>query len=190
MLNKLKNRTNLFVSGLIIESLVFGLAFILSLLFKYSLFKKFEINTLVFFKGLAFAIPPFLLLLIVSHSNFTPFKRIQEILYNFVNSYLGSCSIYQFALLSLVAGIGEEALFRGFLQGILVNHIGILPGILLVNLAFGALHLITQTYGIIAFLIGCYLSAILHYTDNLLIAMLCHSFYDFAALCYIRFYKK
>ncbi|MGC8886221.1 MAG: CPBP family intramembrane glutamic endopeptidase [Verrucomicrobiia bacterium] len=190
MLNKLKNRTNLFVAGLIIEFLVFIAAVGLSFLFKYKLFHNFEISPLAFFKGIAFAIPPFILLLIILRSDLNPFKRIKEILYNFVDSYLGFCSVYQLALLSLVAGIGEEALFRGFLQGILGNQFGGAIGIVVTNLAFGSLHLITQTYGIIAFLIGCYLSGVIHYTDNLFIAMWCHAIYDFAALCYIRFYKK
>lgn len=190
MLNNLKNKTNLFWVGLILEALVFVLAFFLSLIFGYKLFHNFEVSGISFFKGIAFAIPPFILLLIVSRGEIPAFKRIQQILYNFVNSYLGSCQVYQLALLSAVAGLGEETFFRGFLQGYLGDKFSEIVGILVSNIAFGALHLITPTYGIIAFLIGCYLSAILHYTNNLFILILCHAVYDFAALCYIRFYKK
>jgi membrane protease YdiL (CAAX protease family) len=83
-----------------------------------------------------------------------------------MNFYFESCSIIKLAILSLIAGFGEEAFFRGFLQSVISNNFGEFTGVLIANLIFGALHLITLTYGIIVFFIGCYLSAILNYTDS------------------------
>jgi len=179
-----------YYKGVIFEGIIFIIAILLNFLFKTNIFHNFHIDGHSIMLGTAFVLPPFILFLVLSKTDLKPFKKIQESLDNIINSYFGSCSIIKLAMLSLIAGVGEEAFFRGFLQSVISNSFGELAGILIANLIFGGLHLITLAYGIIVFFIGCYLSAILHYTDSLFVLMWCHSVYDFFALLYFRYSKK
>ncbi|NNG15202.1 MAG: CPBP family intramembrane metalloprotease [Gemmatimonadales bacterium] len=85
-------------------------------------------------------------------------------------------------LLSLVAGIGEESLFRGVLQSALAGPLGPWPALLLVSALFGLVHFVTATYAVLAGLIGLYLGWLFLRTGNLLVPIVVHAIYDFVAL--------
>jgi membrane protease YdiL (CAAX protease family) len=91
-------------------------------------------------------------------------------------------SLPQLALLSALAGLGEEALFRGVLQTWLAQHLGTGAGWVLASVAFGLAHYINRTYAIIATLIGLYLGWLYLATGNLLVPAIAHGLYDFVAL--------
>jgi uncharacterized protein len=56
---------------------------------------------------------------------------------------------------------------------------------------FGAAHLLTWTYAIIAAFIGAYLGLLWIWTGNLMTPMITHAVYDFVALVYfLRFYRS
>jgi CAAX protease family protein len=85
---------------------------------------------------------------------------------------------------SLIAGISEEAFFRGAIQGGLSDRVGLVSALILASGLFGAFHLLSWTYGIIAALIGAYLGLVWIWTGNLLTPMITHFIYDFVALVY------
>lgn len=93
-------------------------------------------------------------------------------------------SILQSAFISLLAGVCEEALFRGAIQGSLAERVGMGLALALTSLLFGAAHLVTWTYGIMAALIAAYLGLLWIWTNNLLAPMVAHGVYDFVALVY------
>ncbi len=187
---KVIKKLDWYYKGVILEGFLFIFAIILNSLFKTNIFLNFRIDWHLLTIGTAFVFPPFIFFILLSKTDIKPFKKIQETLDNIMNFYFESCSIIKLAILSLIAGFGEEAFFRGFLQSVISNNFGEFTGVLIANLIFGALHLITLTYGIIVFFIGCYLSAILNYTDSLFVLMWCHSLYDFFALLYLRYSKQ
>ena len=82
----------------------------------------------------------------------------------------------------LTAGVGEEVLFRGFLQGALGQWLGTGPGLVLASVVFGAAHPVTPAYVLIASVIGVYLGGLWLVSGNLLVPMLAHGLYDFVAL--------
>ena len=90
------------------------------------------------------------------------------------------------ALVSLLAGFGEEALFRGFLQQGLAGAVGEPIAIAVAALAFGAAHAMSRAYAVIATLIGVYLGALYAATDNLMVPIVAHALYDFVALLWLR----
>lgn len=90
----------------------------------------------------------------------------------------------QLTLISVCAGISEEALFRGAIQGSLADHVGLGVALIMASLLFGAFHLITWTYAIIAAFIGAYLGLLWIWTGNLLAPIVTHAVYDIAALVY------
>jgi len=68
----------------------------------------------------------------------------------------------QLLVISALAGIGEEALFRGVVQAAIGQWSG-LPwlGLLVASVLFGLAHMITATYAVVAALIGAYLGWLL-----------------------------
>ena len=103
---------------------------------------------------------------------------------------LGNWSVLQLLAISLVAGIAEEAFFRGAVQGSLADRVNVILALVSASALFGALHLLTWTYAIIAAFIGAYLGLLWIWTGNLLTPMVTHAVYDFAALVYfLRVYR-
>lgn len=90
-------------------------------------------------------------------------------------------------VVSVLAGIGEELLFRGVIQTGLVGLWGPGIGILLASLLFGAAHAVSASYLLLATLMGLYLGLIYHWTGNLLIPIIIHALYDWIA---IHFYLR
>src|SRR5207302_1348917 len=96
-----------------------------------------------------------------------------------------SCTLLELLLLSLVAGIGEEMLFRGILQETVSRHFGVWPGVILASTLFGLLHPISPAYVVLAGLMGVYLGGLWFASGNLLTVILAHALYDFIALVYV-----
>lgn len=90
------------------------------------------------------------------------------------------------ALVSLLAGVGEEALFRGVLQSAIAGHLGTWVGLVAASLLFGAAHYVTRTYALIGVLFGLYLGGLYLHCDNLLAPMAAHGVYDLVLLIYMR----
>jgi membrane protease YdiL (CAAX protease family) len=134
--------------------------------------------------GIVTAIPPFVFFLWTLNSQLHVFSRHKKLMESLLRPLLGNWSIVQLAFISLCAGISEEAFFRGAIQGSLADRVGWGWALVLVSVLFGAAHLITWTYAIIAAFIGAYLGLLWIWTGNLLTPMITHAVYDFVALVY------
>ena len=134
--------------------------------------------------GLA-VFPLFVFFLWTLKSRLALFARHRYTLDFLVRQLFGKWPIWQLAAISICAGVCEEALFRGALQASLVERVGVVPAIAIVSLLFGASHLLSWTYAIIATGMGIYLGVLFYFTDNLLAPILTHGLYDFAALVYL-----
>ncbi len=88
-------------------------------------------------------------------------------------------------LVCLLAGLGEELLFRGFLQAWLSELTTPWIGVALAAVAFGLLHFLSITYFVIATALGLYLGVLYELTGNLLIVCLVHALYDWFAIRYL-----
>ena len=85
-------------------------------------------------------------------------------------------------LLALLAGVAEEALFRGVIQEALQARLPTAPAILLAALLFGVAHWINATYAVLATLVAVYLGILLDVSGNLLAPITAHALYDALAL--------
>mmetsp|Transcript_30980 Transcript_30980/g.64449 ORF Transcript_30980/g.64449 Transcript_30980/m.64449 type:complete len:343 (+) Transcript_30980:99-1127(+) len=93
--------------------------------------------------------------------------------------------IYSFVfsvLLGVIAGWGEEWLFRGVIQTFLRQNFGIFLALAVTGVVFGLLHSVTPMYAIIAGLASIFFGYLYHSTGNLAVPMVCHAIYDFGAL--------
>lgn len=84
--------------------------------------------------------------------------------------------------LGLVAGVGEELLFRGVLQYELSSRFGTGVAIATSSIIFGGLHAVTPVYGLLATIASIYFGLLYEIGDNLGIAIVCHGVYDVLAL--------
>ena len=88
-------------------------------------------------------------------------------------------------VLSLLAGIGEELLIRGVLQGFLMQQFGSWTGIILASLVFALLHTVSFVYVLITFMIGLVFAIAYTVTGSLLLVMAAHSIYDVCAFAVV-----
>ena len=86
--------------------------------------------------------------------------------------------------LGLVAGVGEEMLFRGILQYELGTRIGDLQAVGLSSVIFGALHAVTPLYAGLATVASVYFGFLYLMTGNLAVPIICHAVYDIGALMF------
>jgi uncharacterized protein len=113
------------------------------------------------------------------------FQRIRHFLDTILRPAMGSWTILQLAIISILAGVCEEALFRAVLQGGLSQVLGGGPALVLASVAFGMCHWITPAYALLAGLVGLYLGGVWLWTGNLLAPIVAHALYDFVALLWL-----
>lgn len=87
--------------------------------------------------------------------------------------------------ISLMAGAGEELLFRLWLQQALTGAVGPLGGLLLASLLFGLAHPISRLYVVTAAAIGAWLGLLMLASGSLVPAIFVHAVHDAAALTWM-----
>jgi membrane protease YdiL (CAAX protease family) len=88
-------------------------------------------------------------------------------------------------LIALFAGVFEELLFRGTIQGGLESAWGLWPALIVASLLFGLAHAMTPAYFIITALMGLYLGGLYAWTDQLLVPIVAHFLYDWAVFAWL-----
>jgi membrane protease YdiL (CAAX protease family) len=190
----------LFEGGLSILALFIGFLFGLNLW--SGLF--FDVTTVFYIFGLT--LPLIVCYFILLWLPFECLKKIDQLICELFQQYMIHFSVWQIAILSIAAGLGEELLFRSLLQsGIYAavtngttNPIGLefltdyrlMSVLFLVSILFGAAHAVTITYFFLAFIISIYLGVILILTGNIIIPISIHALYDFLVLMFIKFRTK
>jgi uncharacterized protein len=135
--------------------------------------------------GLAACVPLLATMLGLRQLRIGPLGQLNRVVDEFVVPLFAGCTILDFALISLVGGLGEELLFRGLIQAALAKWLGAAAGIALASMLFGLAHIITPAYAALATMIGIYFGWLWLDTGNLLAPIVAHAVYDFAALVYL-----
>jgi membrane protease YdiL (CAAX protease family) len=136
------------------------------------------------FLGLWASLPLFSLFFWTLSSPAEPLLEIRLFLEKNLAPLMADWSVARYALLSVLAGVCEEFLFRGVIQGGLTPVLGGAAAILASGILFGLFHKITWAYAVMGGLIGIYLGLLGLLANNLLVPMLIHAVYDFGALVY------
>lgn len=111
-----------------------------------------------------------------------PFAPVRLFLEQVLHPILQPWSMAQLACISVLAGIGEELLFRGAIQGWVTDHLGFALGLIIASAIFGLAHAVNRTYALTAAGVGVYLGLLARSSGSLLAPMLTHALYDFLAL--------
>jgi membrane protease YdiL (CAAX protease family) len=120
-----------------------------------------------------------------SRSKLRPLRRIMAILRQLLLPLFRRCTVVDLALVSIAAGVGEELLFRGLIQGAATPWLGTWGAVAVAGLLFGLAHPITTAYIVFAAAMGVYLGVLWVVCDNLLAPIVAHALYDFVALVYL-----
>lgn len=89
-------------------------------------------------------------------------------------------------VLSLCAGIWEEALFRGGLLTILGDYAPLWVAVITTSVLFAAIHLAKLKVAILIAIIGCVFAMLYITLESLLAVMIGHAVYDIWALWYVQ----
>jgi membrane protease YdiL (CAAX protease family) len=114
-----------------------------------------------------------------------PLRSIEKFSNDTIRPMMSPCSLLDLAGISLLAGLGEELLFRGVLQEAFSGWMPFWVAVVASAVMFGVLHAMTLSYAVLATLMGVYLGLVFHYSDNLLSAVVAHALYDFVALVWL-----
>ena len=90
-------------------------------------------------------------------------------------------------MLGAAAGIGEEMLFRGVMQGELSTKFGDNIALILSSIVFGLGHAVTPFYTLLATLASLFFGSLYINYDNLAIPIVCHGLYDVGALMWAHY---
>jgi membrane protease YdiL (CAAX protease family) len=135
--------------------------------------------------GAVASVPMLALFLGIERWPVGPLARIRRFLDETIVPLFGRCSLVELALISLLAGVGEEMLFRGVIQAATSRWLGWAAALLIASALFGLLHPITRTYIVLAAALGAYLGGVWLLSGNLLTVIVTHALYDFVVLVYL-----
>ncbi|HTQ39384.1 MAG TPA: CPBP family intramembrane glutamic endopeptidase [Pirellulales bacterium] len=136
-------------------------------------------------RGLAATLPLVVGLLLLRRAHRGALGKLNAVVDETLVAMFTQCSVAQLAMVSLVAGIGEELLFRGVLQPVFIGWWGTAVGLSAASAIFGLLHALTAAYAVLATVVGAYLGWLALATGNLLVPITTHAMYDFVALVYL-----
>ncbi|HZO86561.1 MAG TPA: CPBP family intramembrane glutamic endopeptidase [Verrucomicrobiae bacterium] len=171
-----------FYFGCFTEAALLGVAAVVAFLFDYEIFRDLSWRTMDLLWGILATVPMLASFGWVLNSSGRFASDIRRFFERVIRPMFGEWSIAQLAIISLLAGLCEEVLFRGALQGGLTAKIGAPGALVISSVAFGLAHPVSRQYIMAAGLIGFFLGGLFIATGNLLAPIVAHALYDFCAL--------
>ena len=115
-------------------------------------------------------------------TGFPPVVRLVRLAEERIAPMFAGSTMLELAAIAALAGLGEEALFRGVIQTALAGHLPVGAAIAMAAALFGLAHWLTPTYAVLAALVGAYLGWAFVASGNLLVPLVAHALYDLVAL--------
>jgi uncharacterized protein len=168
--------------GAVSELVLVGVALGLGHLGGTSAFERLRLEGEGAVVGIAGALPMLALLLWCLRTTWGPMRRLVALVEELLGPYLADASPAGLVLLALLAGLGEELLFRGVIQAWLAERTSLWIAVGAASLLFGAGHWLSASYALLAALIGAYLGILFLVSGNLLAPIIAHAAYDVVAL--------
>ena len=176
-------RPQLLKMTLLIEGGMLFLALLIAYPLEIQFWQHLSLNPRTLLLGTT-ATLPMLTGVILLHT--TNWKMTQQLHKDFqlVIQMFRKSTITDIAFISIMAGLCEEALFRGLLQNLIANYTTPAIALILASLIFGIFHLVSLSYAIFVTIIGIYLGGLYLLIQDLTIPIIAHTLYDFIALLY------
>jgi membrane protease YdiL (CAAX protease family) len=145
-------------------------------------FDRFRVSVGGLAWGIGATAPLLLALRWCLRTGWSPVARLVTMVQEKLSPLFRGATVPELALLALLAGVAEEALFRGVIQDALGGWLPAGAALIIGSLLFGVAHWVTTTYAVLAGIVGVYLGALYLVTGNLLAPIVTHALYDFVAL--------
>jgi hypothetical protein len=115
-------------------------------------------------------------------TRFGPVARLVRLVEERLAPLFAGTGFGSLMLVAALAGIGEEALFRGVVQTALAGRLPPWAAVAATATVFGVAHALTAAYAVLAALVGAYLGWLHLASGNLLVPIVTHALYDLVAL--------
>jgi uncharacterized protein len=136
-------------------------------------------------RGCLATLPMLLAFGLLVRSRWPPLRRLRRQVRQLVRQLIQNATIVDIAGLSIVAGIGEELLFRGVIQPLAIRWTTPEVGLAIASILFGLAHAISRTYLILATVVGAYLGWLALRFGEIVTPITAHALYDFCVLWWI-----
>lgn len=173
------------IGALVLQVAVIGLALLLALLFGLQPWQQWHWSLSVLGWSLLATLPLVLMLLVFPFLRWRWVRDISRLIEQLLAVLFKCAWPGSVVLVAMLAGVGEELLFRGVIQDGLSPPLGAFWALVVASLLFGLAHAVTPGYFIVASVMGAYLGWLYLLGGNLLIPVIVHALYDWIA---IRFY--
>lgn len=139
--------------------------------------------------GLAATAPLVAVLLLEEHPLWRSLTDLKDQVSGLLHRLLHAATLPQLFILALLAGLGEELLFRGLLQTglahLLPARFALVGSLLIASIIFGACHYLSHTYFVLATVAGLYFGLLMIVSGSIVPPIIAHALYDFVALVYL-----
>ncbi|MBQ2619920.1 MAG: CPBP family intramembrane metalloprotease [Thermoguttaceae bacterium] len=140
--------------------------------------------------GIGLAVGLGILFTVLDYFPWSHLKKVSEKTKEFVNDAFKDSSLFNRFLVCLLAGVGEEILFRGFIfiaifefwpWGLEYN-LNIIAAIAISSILFGLGHNVSALYFLITAMLGVTFCLVFLWTGSLIAPVIAHALYDFYAM--------
>lgn len=134
--------------------------------------------------------------LILENWDFAWMKKASEMGERHLKDLLIGAGPLHIIALSLAAGVGEELLFRGWLQGWLEQlfqewgSLGAYAAIGIAALVFGFAHPLSKGYIVLATVLGFALGLSFYWSRNLFVPIMAHALYDALLMFHFKYQES
>jgi membrane protease YdiL (CAAX protease family) len=136
-------------------------------------------------RGILVTVPMLAVFFLLAHWPLPSLRQLRRQVESLLDEMFPTASIPQFAMVAVLAGVGEELLFRGVLQTVIAGWTTPIVGLAIASLLFGLAHALSKLYFFLATLIGVFFGWLVLYYHDLVAPIVAHSLYDFVALIYL-----
>jgi uncharacterized protein len=186
----IEERNNGFAMAVIVEGGLALVALVLAWLFSVPLRVQLPSTTSdlvsATLRGLLVTLPMLVAFFWLVHSSRATLRQLREQVEWLIGEMFPDATIGQFAMVAVLAGVGEELLFRGVVQWVVSAWTTPIVGLVIASLLFGLLHALSKLYFVLATAIGFLFGWLVYEYNDLVAPMVAHSVYDFVALVYLH----
>jgi len=184
-----RERPNGFAMAVVIESalalLAMGLAWIFNIPLRDQMPHSAALFAVAMGRGMVAAAIMLAVFWWLVHSKLPALRALRRQVDEVIAEMFPYATLAQLATVALLAGVGEELLFRGCLQPLIGRWTTPLIGIVAASVLFGGAHALSRVYFALATILGLGLGWMTWYYNDLVGPMVAHTVYDFVALVYL-----